>query len=63
MDHAIFELLIVIIFLLGFTLIPVIIIPEKKWQMFCVSLLISWSGIGWAALVIVAVVKRFKPLQ
>lgn len=63
MDHAIIELLIVIIFLLGFTLIPVIIIPEKKWQMFGISVLISWSGIGWAALVIVAIIKRFKPLQ
>lgn len=63
MDHTTIELVLVIIFLFGFILIPVIIIPEKKWQMFGISILISWSGIGWAALVIVAIVKRFKPLQ
>jgi hypothetical protein len=63
MDRAVMELLIVVIFLFGFIIIPVIIIPEKKWTMFGISCLISWSGVGWAALVIVAIIKRFKPLQ
>lgn len=57
------EILMGLVFILILFFVPVIIIPEKKWTMFWVLLLVFWTGLGYIVCLTIALIKRFKVFE